>query len=308
MVFSVHSQVFYMIQWAEVEDTTTGTQALSSVSWRLISRKTSHSLLEKESAYKEKFVVFVNLKSVSWFKSIFSSVPVYTLSYTGRSGFSLVCESLQWDAWCLLHFCGLTPVCQWDVLNMIFHFCGFVHSGICQHLCRQIKTTVNIFAASSYSAEYPSTSQPPSATRYVFLQMHLANFNFLFSAYSFTSSDAGSFVGSHKSSHCKARDCSCRMCWGKAWTSRSTPTGCQRKYLSFFFHETKKPVLNDSDGNPREVKLTSLHSSSCCNLWRGRDPAACHFRVERWHSTLCLRPSAPFWIGSRADWRYIIFC
>lgn len=165
MIASAHSQVFGMIQWAAVEDTTTGTQALSSVSWGLISRKTVHTLLQRESMYKDKSVIFLKLILIPLFKWMFSSVPVYTLSYTGWPGFSSVCESLQSDAWCLLHFCGLTPVCQWDVLNTIFYFCRFVHSGTCQHLCRQIKTTVNVFAASSYSAEYPSTRQPPSATR-----------------------------------------------------------------------------------------------------------------------------------------------
>lgn len=158
MVSSVHSQMFSKIQWAEVEATTTGTQTLSSASWGLTSRKTVHTLLQRESTYKDKFVICFNLKLISWFKWIFSSVPVYSFSYTERPGFSLGCVSLQSDAWCLLHFCGLTPVCQWDVLNTIFHFGVFLHSGVCQHLCRQLKTTANITAANSYSAEYLSTS------------------------------------------------------------------------------------------------------------------------------------------------------
>lgn len=83
---SVSSQMFSMIQCVEIEDRTTETLALFSVRWELISRTTADILLWREFTYdfKDKFVIFFNLKSISWFKWIFSSVPGYSLSYTGR--------------------------------------------------------------------------------------------------------------------------------------------------------------------------------------------------------------------------------
>lgn len=56
--------------------------------WGLISRKTVHMWLQRESIYnfKDKFVIFFNLKSNFRFKWIFSSVPGYSFSYAGRPG------------------------------------------------------------------------------------------------------------------------------------------------------------------------------------------------------------------------------